>query len=405
MEKTKLRVNLLPSRTWHWVGMNDSELEIALPDEAPEFTFTGNSKDLFWTDDVRKSYPSGEIDGGNRPDFDVNAGLEWTGWNDMETGMGDEFAAILKESQTAFLGIPEGYDEDGPVVIDTVCREGQGAGQILINAGAGSSSSVVIAIGGEDQNNGTDRGDIYSGTMALQLLLHAEEDAHIKLFVVQMMPAKGLCCLNIGGSCEKKSEFGLTDLSIGAQNAYIGIAVRLDGEESLFQGDMGYHVQTGQSVDINYVTRHVGRGSVSDMNAWGVLEDGSRKLFRGTIDFIEGCPGSKGAEKEDVLLMGEHQTNRTIPLILCHEEDVEGNHGATISRLDDQVLFYLGSRGLDAKTAESMVASSRMEALINKIPDGDVRLRAETASFSKEDGPFAACGYEKPDQREGEYPG
>lgn len=59
------------------------------------------------------------------------------------------------------------------------------------------------------------------------------------------------------------------------------------------------------------------------MNADGILDDQAFKLFRGTIDFKNGSSGSKGDEKEDVLLMGDNVVNQTIPLILCAEEDVE----------------------------------------------------------------------------------
>ena len=70
------------------------------------------------------------------------------------------------------------------------------------------------------------------------------------------------------------------------------------------------------------------------------------KLFRGSIDFVKGCAGSVGNEKEDVLLLGDDVVNQTIPLILCAEEDVEGNHGASIGELDEKTLFYLMSRGI-----------------------------------------------------------
>lgn len=62
--------------------------------------------------------------------------------------------------------------------------------------------------------------------------------------------------------------------------------------------------------------------------------------MRGTIDFVHGCVGAKGDEKEDVLLVGDNMVNQTIPLILCAEEDVEGNHGASIGKLDENMLFY-----------------------------------------------------------------
>ncbi len=45
------------------------------------------------------------------------------------------------------------------------------------------------------------------------------------------------------------------------------------------------------------------------------------------------------------LLLGEDVVNRTIPLILCAEEDVEGNHGASIGQLDEDILFYMNSEG------------------------------------------------------------
>ena len=66
---------------------------------------------------------------------------------------------------------------------------------------------------------------------------------------------------------------------------------------------------------------------------------GLKKTFRGTIDFRCGSSGSVGDEQEDVLLLGENIVNKTIPLILCEEEDVDGRHGATIGRLPEDMLF------------------------------------------------------------------
>ncbi len=182
---------------------------------------------------------------------------------------------------------------------------------------------------------------------------------------------------DIGGICEDNAGLELVQLSLGADHAFAGIAVALQGEESYLQTDYGYRVKTGQKLDINYVARHMGRESTSTMNAWAVMEEGAWKLFRGTIDFMNGCAGAKGAEKEEVLLLGEKQVNQTIPLILCQEEDVEGEHGATISRLDEQVKFYLGSRGISPVLAEEMIARARLEAICAMVPDAEVRRLAE----------------------------
>ena len=63
----------------------------------------------------------------------------------------------------------------------------------------------------------------------------------------------------------------------------------------------------------------------------------AHKVFRGSIDFKRGASGAKGTESEQVLLLGDDVINQTIPLILCAEEDVEGNHGAAIGELDEEL--------------------------------------------------------------------
>ena len=80
-------------------------------------------------------------------------------------------------------------------------------------------------------------------------------------------------------------------------------------------------------------------------------KDAVKEVFRGSIDFKRGSSGSKGAETENVLLLGDDVENKTIPLILCAEEDVDGSHGATIGELDEETLFYFAARGIDQETA------------------------------------------------------
>ncbi|MFR1640799.1 MAG: SufD family Fe-S cluster assembly protein [Eggerthellaceae bacterium] len=70
----------------------------------------------------------------------------------------------------------------------------------------------------------------------------------------------------------------------------------------------------------------------SAMNADGVRRGGSKTL-RGTIDFVRGCKGANGQEVETVLIADERADNRTVPVILCNQDDVAGNHGATIGHV------------------------------------------------------------------------
>ena len=153
--------------------------------------------------------------------------------------------------------------------------------------------------------------------------------------------------------------------------------MNLVGDGSDFQADMGYLAQKTQKLDMNTVVNHIGKKTTSRIQADGALKDSAEKLFRGTIDFKQGASESEGNEQENVILLGEDIVNRTVPLILCAEESVVGNHGATIGELDDDLLFYFESRGIDRKTAENMMARAALDRLIRLIDDETVRETAE----------------------------
>ena len=75
-----------------------------------------------------------------------------------------------------------------------------------------------------------------------------------------------------------------------------------------------------------------------------------------------------GEEQEETLLFGRDVINKTIPLILCGEEEVEGNHGATIGRIDEALLFYMQSRGIGEDEAKEMIIRAGIDAVCRRIP-------------------------------------
>ena len=127
---------------------------------------------------------------------------------------------------------------------------------------------------------------------------------------------------------------------------------------------------------MNYVALHEGKKTQSNMQAGGVLRDHAFKLYRGTIDFKRGSAGSVGSENETVLLLGEDAENKTVPVILCAEENVEGSHGATIGELDADTLFYFASRGIDRAAAEAILARAAVERLARMAEDEAFSARA-----------------------------
>ena len=69
-----------------------------------------------------------------------------------------------------------------------------------------------------------------------------------------------------------------------------------------------------------------------------------------------------------MLLFSPTARNRTAPLILCGEEEVEGQHAASIGRLDEEKLYYLRSRGLSEAQARRLMVDARFAPALDKIP-------------------------------------
>ena len=65
--------------------------------------------------------------------------------------------------------------------------------------------------------------------------------------------------------------------------------------------------------------------------------------------------------------------NKILPVILCDEEDVEGNHGATMGRLNEDLLFYIKSRGIPQEEVYELMSRARIEEIAQKIEDVQAR--------------------------------
>lgn len=266
------------------------------------------------------------------------------------------FSGMVKQQET--LNLDEFELMTDPLVFDYRDKASEHAERLLqISAARGSSACVVIMMEEEKDSKTIQEVD-----------MQLAADASVTLYVVQQSGENATCSFSLTGTCGDGALIQLMQIQTGKGTIYSNGIVELSGKKSDFLAQVGYMAVENAHFDMNYIVKHYGVNTKSKITLKGVLSQTAFKLFRGTIDFKKGCAGSKGGEMEDVLLLGDEVTNQTIPLILCGEEDVEGNHGATIGRLDDNTLFYLGSRGFTEQEASEMIAVERMKAYCKMLP-------------------------------------
>ena len=135
----------------------------------------------------------------------------------------------------------------------------------------------------------------------------------------------------------------------------------------------------GESViDLNYIIRQGGRRTDANMQVRGALLGKSEKIFRGTLDFLEGAKGSVGRENEEVVLLSPDVRNRSVPIMLSHEDDVDGHHAVSVGKMDEDKLFYLMSRGLDLAEAQRLVVEASFNPVLDRIPDDALKEEIDT---------------------------
>ena len=157
-------------------------------------------------------------------------------------------------------------------------------------------------------------------------------------------------------------------IELGGSVVACGARTLLNHNKCEYDLDAVYFGHSNDVLDFNDVSVHTGMDTLCEMHTAGVLTGNADKILRGTVDFQRGAKRGVGHESEDVLLFSPSARNRTAPLILCGEEEVEGQHAASVGRLDENKLYYLRSRGLSEAQARRLMVDARFAPAIDKIP-------------------------------------
>lgn len=341
-QELALEVNPLPARTWNWLKMNDTVLKEKVITERGNVTV--------------KKPESVTVTTEKKPEIlsiTTGMGKDLNRFLDAGNAEMQMFTTKADTKETEPLRLTFSYEDKTRVM-----------NRIGIHLLPGSELTVIMNFMSDDKSE---------GTAAVQTKIYAEENAVLHLVQVQHLGKNFRLLNDFGADCQKNAQIKTIQLVLGGKDTYLGNYTVLEGERSNLESDIGYLAGGDSHVDMNLVALHTGKKTNSRMDANGVLSENATKIFRGTIDFRKGCAGSVGNEKEDVLLLDDTIVNQTIPLILCDEEDVEGNHGASIGKIDEELLFYLESRGISEEDVYNMMAKARINAICNKISDEETR--------------------------------
>jgi Fe-S cluster assembly protein SufB len=124
----------------------------------------------------------------------------------------------------------------------------------------------------------------------------------------------------------------------------------------------------GQHQDAGGKVVHVAPNTTSTIISKSISRGGGRTSYRGLLKVHEGAKNARSTVRCDALLLDEASRSDTYPVMEIDEEQVSIGHEATVSKVGDEQLFYLQSRGIDETEATKMIVNGFVEPIVKELP-------------------------------------
>lgn len=134
---------------------------------------------------------------------------------------------------------------------------------------------------------------------------------------------------------------------------------------------------------------HAAPNTKSDVKVRAVLRDKATFAFRGNVKIEKGAKGADAYLRSDALLFDEAKMGDDTPALEILEPDVKAGHAATVGKVDEQMLFYLMSRGLTKKQAEKMLVEGFIAPVRNILRANKVSREVSLITNNSSSGKFS----------------
>lgn len=334
----KLKVNDTPVRTARNFKINNIEVELDLPEKIAEFKNVEiiNDKSIIDNEvsNTSLTYGTGKI-------------LE-----ELNYETANSKVRIQTSNKKEDIRIRYNFDDNNVNLINQI--------EIIANG----DTNVII-----EYKSQTSLKCLHNGIIRAI----ANENAKLNVTIVNLLNEESDNFEAIENKLEKNSKVNYTIIDIGGKTSVSNYYSNVIGENADNDLKSIYLGIGEQRKDINYIAELRGTKTNIDIDVQGALKDSAKKNFKGTIDFKKGSKKAKGNENEYCMLLSDKAKSIALPMLLCTEEDVEGNHSTASGKVDEKQLFYIMTRGISYKEAVKLIVKSKFNKIIERILDEELK--------------------------------
>ena len=201
------------------------------------------------------------------------------------------------------------------------------------------------------------------------LSIKAKKDSHLKIVLFQNISATDELTLNIKCESEESARIDFMQFHLGGAKVRMVLNQESAGKDSELNADLLSRTRDKQEHDFDLVNTYNARDGRGKILAKGVALDGSRLNMTGTIRITQNGGGTDTFLKQDSLFLSKKAKISSSPRLEIGTNDVKAGHGASVSNLNEETLFYLNSRGINTDEAKKMLVSGFVSEQLDKIND------------------------------------
>ncbi|WP_081609758.1 Fe-S cluster assembly protein SufD [Mesorhizobium sp. STM 4661] len=286
-------------------------------------------------------------------DGSIAAGLDPYGTDDAIGALNTAFVA-----DGYFVDIADGTKLDKPIELQNLQSGGQTHVRLPVRVGAGAKATIVERQTGE--------GAALVSSVS-QLVLG--EGAEVTWLIVQEQPETATHLAQFKAHLGKNSRLTLFVMNAGGKLVRQEIVVRTTGEGADFTL-RGINLLAGDThTDVTMVLDHAVPHTTSTEVIRNVVTGKARGVFQGRINVHQYAQKTNAKMACNTLLLSDDGEFSTKPELEIFADDVVCGHGATVTEIDHNHLFYLMARGIDEKTARGLLVKAFVAEVIEELDD------------------------------------
>ncbi|MCX7879401.1 MAG: Fe-S cluster assembly protein SufD [Ignavibacteria bacterium] len=205
------------------------------------------------------------------------------------------------------------------------------------------------------------------------LNINVGKNSNLELNILQTDLKNLITVNNVNVQLSQNSSFDSNTITLHSEFVRNNLNIAFEGQYGSVKLNGIYFVDTGNFVDNHTLIMHDNPNCISDENFRGILEGRGKAVFTGKIYVERDAQKTNAYQSNKNILLSDEARIHTRPQLEIYADDVKCTHGATAGYLDQDMLFYLKSRGVSHIKAKSLLLNSFVSENIEKIKFNELR--------------------------------